>query len=151
MEGDDRSSDRPPYWPPPAGGTPAGGDPRAPRAVEPGPAPAGPPQGYWAQQWTPPNNDWAVASLVLGIANFIAIPLVGAILALVFGYKAKGEIDRSEGRQGGRGLAVAGIVLGWIGVAVAILAIIGIVLLIGAFSSGAIDIDVPSPTPFPTP
>lgn len=49
---------------------------------------------------------------------------IGSILALVFGYVAKGQIDRSAGRQTGRGLAIAGIVLGWIGVATAIIAIV---------------------------
>jgi hypothetical protein len=60
------------------------------------------------------TNGMAVASLVLGILWMYGI---GAILALVFGYLAKGQIDRSAGAQSGRGLAIAGIVLGWIGVA----------------------------------
>jgi hypothetical protein len=53
----------------------------------------------------------AVASLVLGI---LWLCTVGSVLALVFGYLALRQID--ERREGGRGLAVAGIVLGWIGV-----------------------------------
>ena len=60
------------------------------------------------------TNGMAIASLVLGILWMYGI---GAILALVFGYLAKGQIDRSAGAQSGRGLAIAGIVLGWIGVA----------------------------------
>jgi hypothetical protein len=56
----------------------------------------------------------AVASLVLGI---VWVMWIGSILALVFGYVAKAQIDRSGGRQTGRGIAVAGIVLGWVGVA----------------------------------
>jgi hypothetical protein len=54
-----------------------------------------------------------VASLVLGIVWLMGL---GSILALVFGYIAKEQIDRSGGRQTGRGMAVAGIVLGWVGV-----------------------------------
>lgn len=64
------------------------------------------------------TNGFAIASLVLGI---LWIWWVGSALALVFGYVAKSQIDRSGGVEGGRGLAVAGIVLGWIGVAIAIL------------------------------
>ncbi len=60
------------------------------------------------------TNGFAVASLVLGIVWVMGI---GSILALVFGYIAKGQIDASGGRQTGRGMAIAGIVLGWIGVA----------------------------------
>ena len=64
------------------------------------------------------TNAMAVASLVLGILFLYGI---GSILALIFGYTAKGQIDRSEGAERGRGMAIAGIVLGWIGIAGAVL------------------------------
>jgi len=67
-----------------------------------------------------------VASLVLGI---LWIFWLGSILALVFGYVAKGQIDGSGGRQGGRGLAIAGIVLGWVGIG-----FLALVILFGDFS-----------------
>ncbi len=63
----------------------------------------------------------AVASMVLGILWIYGI---GAILALVFGYSAKSQIDQSGGTQTGRGMAVAGIVLGWVGLAGLLLVII---------------------------
>ncbi|MBA0124303.1 DUF4190 domain-containing protein [Haloechinothrix sp. YIM 98757] len=66
------------------------------------------------------TNGFAVASLVLGIVWFWG---VGSILALVFGYVALSQIDRSAGAEGGRGMAIAGVVLGWVGVA-------GIVLMV---------------------
>ncbi len=62
----------------------------------------------------PVTNGYAVASLVLGI---VWVYWIGSILALIFGYKARSDIDRSGGTQSGRGMAIAGIVLGWIGVA----------------------------------
>jgi hypothetical protein len=58
------------------------------------------------------TNGFAIASLVLGIVNMG----IGSILALIFGYRAKREIDASHGTQAGRGLAVAGIVLGYVGI-----------------------------------
>ena len=58
------------------------------------------------------TNGLAVASLVLGIIGFLYF--VPSILALVFGYVAKQQIDQSSGQQVGRGMAVAGIVLGWV-------------------------------------
>lgn len=67
------------------------------------------------------TNGLAVASLVLGITWLYWL---GSILALVFGYIAKGQIDRSGRQEGGRGLAVAGIVLGWVGIAILILVIV---------------------------
>jgi hypothetical protein len=80
--------------------------------------PEGAPIGYTEP---PRTNGMAVASLVLGILWFWWI---GSVLALIFGYVGKSEIDRSGGRQSGRGLAIAGIVLGWIGVAGGVIAII---------------------------
>ena len=61
----------------------------------------------------PTVNGLAIASLVLGI---VWLMWIGSILALVFGYVAKRQIEQSPHRQSGRELALAGIVLGWVGV-----------------------------------
>jgi hypothetical protein len=61
------------------------------------------------------TNGLAVASLVLGCLFCL---LITGILAVIFGNVALGQIQRSQGTQRGRGLAIAGIVLGWIGVAI---------------------------------
>jgi hypothetical protein len=71
-----------------------------------------------AQQQT---NGMAIASMVLGI---LWIWWIGSILALIFGYVAKSQIDQSGGRQSGRGMAIAGIVLGWIGVGFIVIGIL---------------------------
>ena len=62
----------------------------------------------------PVTNGYAIASLVLGI---VWLWWLGSVLALVFGHTARNQINASGGRQTGEGLAIAGIVLGWIGVA----------------------------------
>jgi len=67
------------------------------------------------------TNGMAIASLVLGI---LWLWWLGSILALIFGYIGKSQIDRSGGQQSGRGMAIAGIVLGWIGVGMLVLIII---------------------------
>src|SRR5262249_41698271 len=79
-----------------------------------GPAPG---QPYGRPMAPARTNTYAIASLVLGIVNM----LIGSILALVFGYRAIREIDESQGTQTGRGLAVAGVVLGWVGLVMGIL------------------------------
>jgi Domain of unknown function (DUF4190) len=56
--------------------------------------------------------------------------VVGPILALVFGYTAKDRIGRSGGTLRGRGLAIAGIVLGWIVVGAFWLVVIVTVILV---------------------
>ncbi len=54
----------------------------------------------------------AVASLVLGILWLWGL---GSLLALIFGVMGKNQIDRSAGRETGRGMAIAGLVLGIVG------------------------------------
>jgi hypothetical protein len=56
----------------------------------------------------------AIASLVLGVLFCFGI---SGILAVIFGNVALNRIDASQGAEKGRGLAIAGIVLGWIGIA----------------------------------
>ena len=107
-------------------------------ASEPPPPPPAPPSTsqYYGQpqyQYGPgrpqSTNAMAVASLVLGI---IWIFWIGSILAVIFGYVGKGQIDRSEGAEGGRGMAIAGIVLGWVGVGTLVLVIV--LSIIGAIT-----------------
>ncbi|HWH35310.1 MAG TPA: DUF4190 domain-containing protein, partial [Acidimicrobiales bacterium] len=59
-----------------------------------------------------PTNGLAIASLVLGI---VWIYWIGSVLALVFGYVAKRQIKQRD--EAGGGMATAGIVLGWVGIA----------------------------------
>lgn len=75
------------------------------------------------------TNGLAVASLVLGI---VWIWGVGSILALIFGLVARSQISRSAGTQGGGGMAVAGIVLGAVGIA-----LILIIIIVAAANSGS--------------
>jgi Domain of unknown function (DUF4190) len=95
------------------------------------------PDGRWVQT-APTSSGKATASLVLGILGLVFCPLICSVLALVFGYQSRNEIDASGGRIGGRGNATAGVVLGWIGVAICVLFLILIVigLLAGDSNSG---------------
>jgi hypothetical protein len=94
------------------------------------PPPQAAPAGYY---YGPPQiqkqstNGFAIASMVLGI---VWIYWIGSILALVFGYMAKKQIQQSNEREGGGGMATAGIVLGWIGVGTFTLMIV--IIIIGA-------------------
>jgi len=57
----------------------------------------------------PRRNRFAIASLVFGL---LWLFFWGSILALIFGCIGLLQIRRSQGRQIGRGMAIAGIVLG---------------------------------------
>lgn len=66
----------------------------------------------------PRMNGLAIASLVCGVLGFVAVPIVGSLAGIAFGIPAKRSIDRSGGRETGRELAVAGIILSSVGLAV---------------------------------
>ena len=53
---------------------------------------------------------------------------MGSLLAVIFGFVGRKQIKESEGVQTGGGLAVAGIILGFIGIAADILTIVTIAL-----------------------
>lgn len=66
------------------------------------------------------TNGLAIASLVLGILWLFGL---GSILALIFGFIARQQIRARH--QNGNGLSIAGIVLGFVGVGLLIIVIIG--------------------------
>ena len=107
---------------------PAYGQPPPPGYGQQPPGYGAPPPGYGAPPPPPPyggygvqpyvarkTNGFAIASLILGA---LWLYWIGSVLALIFGYIGKSQIDNSGDTQDGRGMAIAGIVLGWIGVAV---------------------------------
>jgi len=65
---------------------------------------------YWPPPPNPGTNGLAIAAMVLGI---IWIYWIGSILAIIFGHIALGQIKRTG--QSGRGMAIAGVVLGYVG------------------------------------
>ncbi|MBS7455641.1 DUF4190 domain-containing protein [Coralloluteibacterium stylophorae] len=73
----------------------------------------------------------AVASLVSGILGWTILPLIGALVAVVTGHLARGEIRREPDRYEGDGLAVAGLVLGWAALALAVLGTLAVLLFFG--------------------
>ncbi|MFC4857422.1 DUF4190 domain-containing protein [Actinophytocola glycyrrhizae] len=115
---------RPYYAEPPVAGVPYAEPPAAQPYQQYAPPAYPPPPGYGQQPPYPypypypypparSTNGMAIASMVLGI---LWVYWIGSILALIFGYLALNEIRRSK--QAGEGMAIAGIVLGWIGVGV---------------------------------
>src|SRR2546427_102170 len=61
----------------------------------------------------PATSGKAIASLVCGI-SFLLLP--AAIVAIIFGHLSLSEIRKSAGRLKGEGIAIAGLVLGYLGV-----------------------------------
>lgn len=72
-----------------------------------------------------PTSGWAVASMVLGIIGLVLLPCafgafgIPSLLAVIFGHLGLAETKR--GAKGGYGMAVAGLVLGYLFIGPAIL------------------------------
>ena len=74
------------------------------------------------------TSNMAVISLVAGVLGLTFFPLLGSIVAVITGPMAKKEILDSGGELSGEGMATAGMVLGWIAIALMVFG-----LCIGAF------------------
>ena len=71
----------------------------------------------FSREYEPPTsqpagtNKLAIMSLVMSLAGFVCLPMLGGIIGAVLGIMAMASIS-SRPQQAGRGLAIAGIVLG---------------------------------------
>ena len=95
------------------------------------------PGGHLAQPAWPAapasTNSLAIASLACGVGQLFLGPL-STFPAIVLGHMARREIRRTG--ENGRGMATAGLVLGWTGFAFLVLACLFIVVIISAVSRG---------------
>jgi len=95
------------------------------------------PPAYPYPYATQRTNSMSIASLVSGILAWLLCPFIGGALAVVFGHVARGQIKQS-GEAGG-GMAIAGLVLGYANIGVAVLGIIAwIFLFVGTAILGTI-------------
>jgi hypothetical protein len=76
------------------------------------PQPQQPAPYYYPQAPARRTNGLSIASMVLGI---LWITWIGSILAVIFGHVALGQIRRDG--SDGKGMAITGLVLGYVGVA----------------------------------
>lgn len=87
--------------------------------------------GYGAARRT---NGMAIAALVLSILGFVwVLPLIGSLLGAILGHVALGQIARSN--EGGRALALTGVIVGWVGVA---LLVLGVALIFFIAAAGSV-------------
>jgi hypothetical protein len=97
--------------------------------------PANPPQqqpGYYAVG--KPTNTLAIVSLIFGIGSYVVLPFIGGIVAVVTGHMARGQIRRTG--EGGGGMALAGLILGYAHIVLALItiAVILVVVAIAGYS-----------------
>ena len=80
------------------------------------------------------TSTYAIISLVAGILGWTLLPVLGSLGAIIFGHMARAEIRRSAGTIGGDGLAIGGLVLGWLNVASVIALIVVAVMFLGGLA-----------------
>jgi hypothetical protein len=115
------------------------------------------PDSTGADRWIDPDptapasagktHGGAIASVVLPLLP--CLPALGGLLGVALGVMARGEIERSGGKQRGAGLAATGIVLGAIHLAVSV-ALVGALITLAARPSSAPP-TAPHSTPAPPP
>jgi hypothetical protein len=70
-----------------------------------------------------PTSPLAIVSLIAGILGFMGFPVIASIVAILTGYAARKETRSSPPKATGDGMATAGIIMGWIQIALAVAAI----------------------------
>ncbi len=143
----------PPYasgyaWPayPPTYGAPqapAAGHPMPPRyPQQPGtvypPAGYAPPYGYAGYPAVPRTNSLAITSMVSSLVGVVFswtwILGLGVIVGVITGHIALGQIRRTG--ESGRGMALAGVIIGWVSIAAGALIVILLLALWATAASG---------------
>jgi len=128
-------------------------DPWATPSEQPAPRPPAGPPSYAAPAYGPPpglgppppyavprTNGKAQAAMWTGLAVLLtSICGVGVLgfIPIILGVLARREISRSGGRQGGDGMALAGIVTGAVATALSLVLIVVVVLLLAAIDSSS--------------
>jgi len=72
-----------------------------------------------------PNN--AIACLVLGLASLLCLGFLAGIPAVIYGHKLLSKMNK-DSLLSGRGIVIAGLILGYLGIAWSLLAIALVIL-----------------------
>lgn len=65
----------------------------------------------------------AVTSLIFGILGFLLLGIIGGIVAVICGHVAKSKIAKDPQNLGGEGMALAGLIMGYVQIGISILII----------------------------
>lgn len=83
----------------------------------------------------PRTSTLAIFSLIFGVLCWICVPFIGALVAVICGHSARSEIRRAPpGALEGDGMAVAGLILGWIHLALVIIAVFVLFAFLGGLA-----------------
>lgn len=82
-----------------------------------------------------PTSTMATVSLISGILGFFILPLLASIIALITGYKARQETRSVPPTASGDGMATAGIIMGWIQIALVVVGVCCLIAYFGFFAA----------------
>jgi len=110
--------------------------------AQPPPQPIAQPYGYDTPSYGPPvgvpqTSGFAIASLICSIAGWFLVPFIGGVLGVIFGHIARREIRQSQGWKSGDGLALAGLIIGYIHITLVVLAVAALILLAIVFAANS--------------
>lgn len=77
------------------------------------------------------TSTYAILSLAFGLMAWLMAPLLGAIVAVVCGHLARAEIRRSPNPIEGDGMALAGLILGYLQIALAVVFALVVAIFFG--------------------
>ena len=76
------------------------------------------------------DNGLAILSLIASILGFFLLPIVGSIAGIVSGNMAISQYKLLAQPNGNEGLARAGVILGWIGLGLWLVGVVGILFFL---------------------
>lgn len=76
----------------------------------------------------------ALISLIAGILGWTALPFLGSVAAIITGHLARAEIRRRPLELEGDGMALAGLILGYVMVVASFLAVLLFILFLGGLT-----------------
>lgn len=97
-----------------------------------------PSANYYQGPMAPGTSGYAIASLICSLLGYIGVFGFGPLLGIIFGHLALREIDRSQGALQGRGIAQAGLILGYIALGLALLMILFFIVIFAIGAGSAI-------------
>jgi hypothetical protein len=93
----------------------------APLAPVPPAQPRGGTPVYATPSFSAPTSGLAIAALIFSIGGLTFLPLLGSIVGVILGYMARSDIRRRPEQVSGDGMALVSLILGWIGIGLAVL------------------------------
>lgn len=83
----------------------------------------------------PRTSTTAVVSLIFGIVAWVALPFLGALIAVITGHVARSEIRHAPAASvEGDGMALAGLILGYVQLAFCLFVLMAIFLFFGGLA-----------------